>query len=87
MADTPRASRSEPPGRRFRVGARARVVARGVWWEGEKFRAEHARLVSGGSFALLGCTVAPGFEFEDYESGTRESLIRQYPSRQELSGK
>ena len=52
------------------------VVPKNVW--------QGARLVSGGSFALLGCTVAPAFEFEDYESGTRESLIRQYPSRQEL---
>jgi hypothetical protein len=52
------------------------VVPKDVW--------QGARLVSGGSFALLGCTVAPGFEFEDYESGTRESLIHKYPSRREL---
>jgi predicted cupin superfamily sugar epimerase len=52
------------------------VVPKDVW--------QGARLVSGGSFALLGCTVAPGFEFEDYESGTRESLIGQYPSQREL---
>src|SRR5260370_38227 len=40
------------------------VVERGVW--------QGARLVEGGHWALLGCTVSPGFEFEDYESGVRE---------------
>lgn len=52
------------------------VVPKNVW--------QGARLVAGGSFALLGCTVAPGFEFEDYESGFRESLTSQYPSQREL---
>lgn len=52
------------------------VVSKNVW--------QGARLAAGGNFALLGCTVAPGFEFEDYDSGTRESLIQQYPSQSEL---
>jgi predicted cupin superfamily sugar epimerase len=37
------------------------VVPHGVW--------QGARLVAGGKFALLGCTVSPGFEYADYESG------------------
>ncbi len=37
------------------------VVGRGVW--------QGSRLVEGGRWALLGCTVSPGFEFEDYEEG------------------
>ena len=32
-----------------------------------------------GSFALLGCTVSPGFDFEDFEIGKREELCRLYP--------
>ncbi len=31
------------------------------------------------SYSLLGCTVAPGFDFDDFELGQREQLIRQYP--------
>lgn len=54
------------------------VVPKNVW--------QGARLVWGGSFALLGCTVSPGFEFDDYESGTRAGLARQYPSQRELIG-
>jgi predicted cupin superfamily sugar epimerase len=37
------------------------VVPRGVW--------QGSRLKPGGSFALLGTTMAPGFDFADYEGG------------------
>ena len=47
------------------------VVERGVW--------QGSRLVEGGRWALLGCTVSPGFEFEDYESGAREPLCVEWP--------
>jgi predicted cupin superfamily sugar epimerase len=36
------------------------------------------------SFALVGCTVAPGFEFEDFELGKREDLLVQFPQHREL---
>jgi predicted cupin superfamily sugar epimerase len=47
------------------------VVERGVW--------QGTRLVEGGQWALLGCTVSPGFEFEDYESGVWERLCAEWP--------
>jgi hypothetical protein len=47
------------------------VVERGVW--------QGCRLVEGGEWALLGCTVSPGFEFEDYESGVQERLCAEWP--------
>jgi predicted cupin superfamily sugar epimerase len=47
------------------------VVERGVW--------QGSRLVEGGRWALLGCTVSPGFEFEDYETGAREELCAAWP--------
>jgi predicted cupin superfamily sugar epimerase len=47
------------------------VVRRGVW--------QGSRLVEGGRWALLGCTVSPGFEFEDYEKGERVALCRRWP--------
>jgi hypothetical protein len=37
-----------------------------------------------GSFALVGCTVAPGFEFEDFELGEREGLTRLFPQHRDL---
>jgi hypothetical protein len=30
-------------------------------------------------WALVGCTVAPGFEFEDFEMGKREELVKESP--------
>ncbi len=52
------------------------VVPRGVW--------QGARLLPGGRFALLGTTVAPGFEYADYESGPGEALIAAYPRFRDL---
>lgn len=52
------------------------VVPRGVW--------QGARLVPGGEFALLGCTVSPGFDFADYETGSRAPLSQAYPAFTEL---
>jgi predicted cupin superfamily sugar epimerase len=48
------------------------VVPEGVW--------QGLFLNDGGAFALLGATVSPGFDFADFEVGTREALIRQYPA-------
>jgi Uncharacterized conserved protein len=48
------------------------VVPRGVW--------QGTRLLPGGRFALLGCTVSPGFDFSDYEHGGRAALTRAYPA-------
>lgn len=48
------------------------IVPRGVW--------QASYLKDGGEWALLGCTVAPGFDIADYEHGDWEALIRQYPS-------
>ncbi len=32
-----------------------------------------------GEFTLAGCTVAPGFEYEDMEIGGRAELLARYP--------
>lgn len=52
------------------------VVGGGVW--------QGARLIRGGSYALLGTTMSPGFAYEDYESGTGLELASQYPLHAEL---
>jgi predicted cupin superfamily sugar epimerase len=36
------------------------------------------------SFAVVGCTVAPGFDFADFEMGKREELVRTYPQHRTL---
>jgi predicted cupin superfamily sugar epimerase len=54
------------------AGERPQVVVPAGVWQG-------TRLVPGGAWALLGTTVSPGFEFEDYEHGERASLIARWP--------
>jgi predicted cupin superfamily sugar epimerase len=54
------------------AGERPQVLAPGGSWQG-------SRLVPGGRWALLGTTVAPGFEFADYTSGERGELSAAYP--------
>jgi uncharacterized protein len=52
------------------------VVPAGVW--------QGSLLEPGGNFALLGCTVAPGFDYADYEAASRAELLQRYPEHAEL---
>jgi uncharacterized protein len=52
------------------------VVKAGCWFASE--------VKDGKSFALVGCTVAPGFDFEDFELAERGELVRSYPQHREL---
>jgi predicted cupin superfamily sugar epimerase len=54
--------------------------------EGERFQItiprDHwfgARVAKKDSYALLGCTVAPGFHFEDFELAKRQMLLKEFP--------
>jgi predicted cupin superfamily sugar epimerase len=51
--------------------ALAGVVKAGCWFA--------SRVRNGKGFALVGCTVAPGFDFDDFEMAKREELVRSYP--------
>jgi predicted cupin superfamily sugar epimerase len=37
-----------------------------------------------GEYSLAGCTVAPGFDFRDFEMADRMELIRDFPDHQDL---
>lgn len=36
------------------------------------------------SYSFVGCTVAPGFDFEDFELANRNDLINEYPVLQKI---
>jgi len=36
------------------------------------------------SYALVGCTVAPGFDFDDFTLGERNELIGLFPQHESL---
>lgn len=46
-------------------------VPAGVW--------QGMRLTGGGTVALVGCTVTPGFDYADYRSGECAELISKWP--------
>ncbi len=52
------------------------VVPRGVW--------QGSRLRPGGAFALLGTTMAPGFDFADYEGADPDALAARFPAFSEV---
>ncbi len=52
------------------------IVPKNTWFAAE--------LKDKNSFALLGCTVAPGFDFEDFEIGERSRLLSEYPDHKIL---
>ena len=47
------------------------VIPRDVW--------QGSRLIKGGNFALMGTTMAPGFDLADWSEGKRTELVRAYP--------
>lgn len=51
------------------------VVPAGVW---------QAAVPVGDQYALCGCTVAPGFDFADFELPTRAALVQRFPAIREL---
>lgn len=48
------------------------VVPAGVWFGGYP--------EPGSPYALVGCTVSPGFDFADFELGDADELARQFPA-------
>jgi len=52
------------------------IVPAGAWFG--------AALGPGAPYALVGCTVAPGFEFADFELADRHALVRRYPQHAAL---
>jgi uncharacterized protein len=65
-------SRTAVLGSNFGAGMTPQLhVPKNVW--------QGSHLLPGGTFALLGCTVSPGFDYADYEAGSRAELTAQWP--------
>jgi len=53
------------------TGARQAAIPPGVWFA--------AHLTDAAGYSLVGCDVAPGFEYEDFEIASRTGLCGVYP--------
>ena len=63
-------------GRDFALGERPQhVVVAGMW---------QAAVPMGPRWALCGCTVAPGFDFADFEMPSREEMLQLLPDHAEI---
>jgi predicted cupin superfamily sugar epimerase len=67
-------------GRNAEAGEVFQAVVKAGCWFGSRVR-------DGKSWALVGCTVSPGFDFEDFEMGKREELLRVYPQHRDVIGR
>lgn len=47
------------------------IVPAGCWFA--------SKTTGENSYALVGCTVAPGFDFEDFEMANRQDLLKDFP--------
>jgi predicted cupin superfamily sugar epimerase len=45
-----------------------------------------SRVLKGGKFSFVGCTVSPGFDFRDFEMAGREELCKQFPQHKTVIG-
>lgn len=52
------------------------TIPHGTWFA--------ARPLSENSYSLIGCTVSPGFEFDDFELATYEKLSVLFPEEREI---
>lgn len=52
------------------------VVRAGCWFASSP--------VTTRGFSFVGCTVAPGFDFQDFELASRNQLINQYPQHSDI---
>ena len=64
-------------GRNFEKGEVPQFVVPGGTWFAAGVAGED-------SFSLLGCTVAPGFDFADFEMGRRKDLTTLFPHLKEI---
>jgi predicted cupin superfamily sugar epimerase len=51
------------------------VVPAGAWFA--------SRPAEDNNFSFAGCTVAPGFDFEDFEMADRSEMLQEYPQHRE----
>jgi uncharacterized protein len=60
-------------GQDLMAGMRVQHAVPGGTWQG-------SRLAPGGKYALMGTTMAPGFDRQDFELGKRDDLSARYPN-------
>ncbi len=67
-------------GREIEKNESLQIVVKAGWLFGATLNKEN-------SFALVGCTVAPGFDFDDFEMPDRDIVMKQFPQHKDIINK
>jgi len=54
------------------------IIPKGTWFAAEVVKED---------FVLVGCTVSPSFEFEDFELADKQTMNNQYPEQSSLTNR
>ena len=52
------------------------IIKKGIWF--------CAEVVGKKDFGLVGCTVSPGFDFEDFTLAKRDTLLKKFPKHKKI---
>jgi uncharacterized protein len=63
-------------GQELLAGQQVQVLVPAGVWQG-------TRLIGESKFALLGCTVVPGFDYADYRNASYDELAAKWPDQKE----
>ena len=63
-------------GQELLAGQQVQVLVPAGVWQG-------TRLLGESKFALLGCTVVPGFDYADYRNASYDELAAKWPDQEE----
>ncbi|MDZ4664791.1 MAG: cupin domain-containing protein [Bacteroidota bacterium] len=64
-------------GREITKGQHFQYMVKAGHWFG-------SRVLRGGNFSFVGCTVSPGFDFNDFEMAKQEELCKLFPQYQKI---
>lgn len=66
-------------GKKIEAGEQLQAIIPAGTWFGAKVR-------DGKGYALVSCTVAPGFDFRDFELGKKAALLEKFPREEKIIG-
>lgn len=69
--------RSTSIGTKLKEGEVFQYVVKANTWFG-------SRVKQGGAYSLVGCTVSPGFDFNDFEMAKQDELIKEFPQHKKI---
>lgn len=65
-------------------GQQYQYMVKAGHWFGSRVLKNTTTIKPSAGFSFVGCTVSPGFDFNDFEMASREELTKQYPEHAQI---